>query len=559
MSSTTPSTVRNLQRWWEVQSIFLRYGFDMLVDKTSLGNAKRKLRESTNGRPVNLAQLDTPTRMRLMIEELGPTFIKLGQVISSQSATIPPEWQRELEKLQSGVPPFPEEQVRSIIVQELGAEPEYLFREFDFKPLAAASIGQVHTALLNNYQSVVVKVQRPGIVTQIESDLAIMREVARMLEATTSIARNYGAAGIVDEFAASITRELDYHNEARNMERLRDVLAPIHGARTPVVYWEFVTSKVLTMERIEGVKITRLGAPDTSIDRSTLPNTFVKAMVQQILIEGFFHADVHPGNVFVEPKTGEIVFIDVGMTGSLDAKQRARLIDLMRGLAQRDARRLANVVLDLGDTFKPVDPDVLERNINALVKKHLSGALADFSYATFLSELLSTLFNNGVRTPSDLMFALKAIMQTEQIVRVLNPDFNITELAGMASSQVLAHQLRPATLLSHVTTTLDQVLRIAPMLGDAVEQYTRDTRSGKRITRLDPADVQHISQMVNSTANRFMLVMLLIGMMLSSVLVLALPVNPSLPFLPWIGIIGFAASVLLATFVVLLQFFTHRK
>jgi ubiquinone biosynthesis protein len=313
-----------------------------------------------------------------------------------------------------------------------------------------------------------------------------------------------------------------------------------------------VTSKVLTMEYIEGVKITQLGGAETEhLDRAALADTFVKAMVQQILIEGFFHADVHPGNVFVEPKTGQIVFIDLGMTGSLDAWQRARLIDLMRGLAERDPHQLTNVVLDLGDSFKPVDPDALERDIGLLAKKHLSGSLADFSYAKFLSELLKALFNNGVRTPSDLMFALKAIMQTEQIVRTLNPDFNITELAGTASSQVLAHQMRPAALLSYATTTLSQVLRIAPMMGDAVEQYMRDTRSGKRITRLDPGDIQHIGQLVTSTANRFMMIVLLVGVMLSSVLVMALPYNEALPFLPWIGLIGFGGSVLIATLLVL--------
>ena len=553
MAPTQTNTVRNLQRWWEVQSIFLRYGFDVLVDKANVARARRAARAARDGHAAvpDLERLSTPVRIRLMLEELGPTFVKLGQIASSQSHSIPADWLTELEKLQSSVPPVPEEQVRATIVQELGSDPEYLFRDFDFTPLAAASIGQVHAAVSNDYRQVVVKVQRPGIVPQIESDLAIMREVARTLEAASKVARNYAAVDIVDEFAASITRELDYRNEARNLDRLREVLAPIRGVRTPEVCWDRSTSKVLTMERIEGVGLTQLSLVDPQVDRMKLADTFVRAMVKQILIDGFFHADVHPGNVFGLPGKGEIVFLDVGMTGSLDARQRGQLVDLMRGLAQRDARRLTYVALDLGETFKPVDEAALERGINGLMRRHLSGSLVDFSYARFLSELLSLLFDNGVRTPSDLLFALKALMQTEQIVRTLNPDFNISELANTAGSMVLAHQMRPSALRGHVTSWLDQIVRVAPMLGDAVELYVRDARGDKRVTRLDPGDIQYIGRMVTATANRFMLAVLLVGMMLSSVLVMALPANRSLPFLPVLGALGFGVSVLLGILMVL--------
>jgi ubiquinone biosynthesis protein len=255
--------------------------------------------------------------------------------------------------------------------------------------------------------------------------------------------------------------------------------------------------------------------------------------------------------VFVMPKTGEIVFIDVGMTGSLDARQRGQLVDLMRGLAQRDTHRLTNVVLDLGETFKPVDEAALERDIDRLVRRHLTGSLVDFSYARFLSELLAVLFDNGVRTPSDLLFALKAIMQTEQIVRTLNPDFNISDLANTAGSLVLAHQLRPSQVRAHLASSLDQMVRVAPMLGDAVELYVRDARRDKHVTRLDPGDLKHIGQIVTATTNRFVLAVLLVGMMLSSVLVMALPPNPSVPILPVLGTLGFGASVLLAVLMVL--------
>ncbi len=550
MQSNGTSTTQNVRRWFEVQSIFLRYGFDFLVSKADLRKLRRTFglgrltRERTNGHAESLAQMSTPRRLRLMLEELGPTFIKLGQVVSSQSHAIPPDWLRELELLQDSVPPFSEEEVRAVLIRELHDQPEYIFREFDFTPIAAASIGQVHVATLDDYESVVVKVQRPGIGPIVESDLAIMRRIAEGLESTTPWARHYGAVSVVDEFAENITKELDYCNEARNIDHLRETLRDVRGVRTPKVYWEYVTPRVLTMEFIRGVKIVDLTALDEAgFDRRRLAETFVEAMVHQILIAGFFHADVHPGNVFIESKTGDIVFLDVGMTGRLSARQRTELVNLLRGLGQRDARRIAQVVMSLGDEFKPVNADALERDINRLVKRHLSGSLAQLSYARFLSELMTALSSNGIRTPSDLMFALKAIMQTEQIVRTLQPDYDISEFATRASTLVVLNQLKPATLAQSAMGLADQLVRVAPLLGDAVEQYVRDTRSGRRITRLDPTDLDHITKFLSNTVNRFMLTVLLAGGMISSVLVMSIRGEGLLAILPTVGLIGFVASL----------------
>jgi ubiquinone biosynthesis protein len=550
-NATGNSTARNLRRWWDVQAIFIRYGFGFLVSKTDVRQARRAATAGKNGHANEIERLQTPERLRLMLQELGPTFIKLGQVVSSQSNVIPPAYLAELEKLQDRVPPFPENDVRAVLTAQFKQQPEYLFREFTYTPLAAASIGQVHTATLNDFSGVVVKVQRPGIQTQIQSDLAIMREVARGLESTTTIARNYNAAGVVEEFAASISKELDYTNEAANMDQLRKVLSAVGGVRAPKVYWDLVTSTVLTMENIAGVKINDLRRmEEAGIDRPRLANTFVHAMVQQILIDGFFHADVHPGNVFVELRTGDIVFLDVGMTGQLDSRQRGEIVDLLRGLGQRDAHRITQVVLSLGIEFKPVSADALERDINRLVKKHLSGSLASFSYAGFLSELLGSLTDNGLRVPSDLLFALKAIMQTEQIVRTLNPNFNITELAMTASNMVLLSKFNPATMRESVTNSAEQVLRVLPLVGDAVEQYVRDARSGRRTTRLDPGDMQYLTHALSSTANRFMLAVLLIGGMIASVLVMGLRGEGILSLLPIVGLIGFVATLGMSLVVV---------
>jgi ubiquinone biosynthesis protein len=334
------------------------------------------------------------------------------------------------------------------------------------------------------------------------------------------------------------------------MDQLRETLAQVRGTHTPKVYWDLVTPRVLTMERIDGYKISDVASLNASgIDRQRLADTFVEAMVHQILIAGFFHADVHPGNVFIERRTGNIVFLDVGMTGRLSTRQRTELVNLLRALGQRDAHRITQVVLSLGEEFRPVNEETLERNISTLVKRHLSGTLEEFSYARLLSDLLGALASNGVRIPSDLMFALKAIMQTEQIVRTLNPGFNIADLANTAGNIVLINQFKPAAIRESVVGIADQFVRVAPLLGDAIEQYVRDARSGRRITRLDPTDMDHITRFLGAAVNRFMLSMLLVGGMIASVLAMSIRGEGIVSLLPTIGLIGFVVSLGMALLI----------
>lgn len=544
----TSDTIRDLRRWWEVQSIFLYYGFDILISRNQLRRVKSQAKQQE--RPP-LEQSGTPYRLRLMIEELGPTFIKLGQVASSQTQSIPPDWLTELEKLQDSIPPFPPDQVRKAVINELKAPPEQVYKSFDLIPKAAASIGQVHMAVLLDDQPVVVKVQRPNIVSQVEADLSIMREVARVLESTTSWAKNYGVSKVVEEFSGSILNELDYRNEGRNADQLRRNLSGIRGMRTPHIFWDLVTDKVLTMERIDGVKISQIEALEQArIDRTKLADTFIRGMVQQILIDGYFHADVHPGNVFVDLKTGEIVLLDLGMTGRLDEMQRVELGYLIRALGRLDAHKVTRVILALGDAYKPVQTEVLEADVKRLLKIHLSGAIAEFSYARFLSELLSCMFTHGIRVPSDLIFALKAIMQTEQIVRKLNPDIKITDIAQTASRQIFAYQFKPEVVKANLGGALEQAMLVAPLVGEALEQYLRDVKSGKRLVKLDISDLKPDLRVFMTIANRFTLAVLLVGTMIGSMMAISIARQDDLEILYVMGIVAFVLAMFLAALLI---------
>lgn len=550
-SLTKIKSVRTLQRWWQVQSTFLRYGFDMLVDQNEVQKVRSYLKDKLHQKPHEFEAYSTPQKVRLMLQELGPTFVKLGQMAASQSNTLPPDWIEELEKLQSNVPPFSAEQVRQIVTTELDAPLEEKYKEFNLEPLAAASIGQVHSAVTHNNQPVVVKVQRPNIVPQIESDVAIMKEVAGWLEKTTTWAKNYGAVDIIDEFSFNLQIELDYRNEGRNADKLRDNLASEKGVHIPYIYWELVTGRILTMERINGVKITDLNALDgAEIDREALVQTFMQSMIQQLLVDGFFHADPHPGNVFVDLSNGTLVFLDTGMMGHLAEDQRREIINLLQAVQRSDTQEIVRIAMSIGIITKPVDERGLRRDINRLLNRYMTASLSEIPFAEVMSKVLTTIFDYGIRMPSELTLALKALVQTEEIARTLNPNIQITDVAQTISRHLFFEQLKPEVIAGKLNSTLMQLLQLIPLFNAALEQLLKEIKSGKLTIRLDVTDMPPDFQELPGIINRLTIGLAIAGMTVGSAIAMtASPENTSW-IVPFLGVTGFVLSMVAGCFLV---------
>lgn len=513
--------VRNLQRYWEVQTTFWRYGLGFLVDREELQRVRPFLARGLGRQPAAVAALSLPERVRLLLQELGPTYVKLGQVVSSQSYVLPEEWLSELRKLQNEVAPVPYEEVREVIVAELGAPPETLYLSFDETPLAAASIGQVHRAVLHSGDEVVVKVQRPGIRPKIEEDLAIMYEVARFLARTTTWARNYDVVGIVEKFGEGLSEELDYTVEARYADRLRVVLRDDEGVRTPQVHWDLITPRVLTMEFIGGVKVSSVAALDAAgVDRGALADRFITAMIRQILIEGFFHADPHPGNVFVVPGTAEIVFLDTGMMDTLSADQRADLSGLMVALNQRDAAGVVRIAMRLGQTFKPVDQRRLTRITERLIDRYLSSSLEDVPFGEVVAMLLKALFDHGIRLSAELTLAVKALVQLEQISRTLNPSISIASVAASAARELLRQRLSVDAALAGLKETAVELARLGPDLRDAAAAVLAQLKAGRPTVTLESPELLAELARLDRIASRASIGLTLAGMTIGSAITL---------------------------------------
>ena len=379
--------------------------------------------------------------LRLALQELGTTFVKLGQVLSTRGDLLPADYQAELARLQDAEPPEPVAAIRQVVESELGQPVDALYASFDAESLAAASIGQAHAAVTLDGLEVVVKVRRPGVVDQVEADLALLERMARHVTRWTRFGRRHDVKGLTREFAATLRAELDYIQEAGNAERFEAAFADDVRVRIPKVMWPLTTHQVLTLERLRGVKVTDFPAlEEAHLDRSELARRAASIEMKMIFEDGFFHADPHPGNFFIEPG-GRIGLIDFGMTGVVDTRTRQGLVKAMASLVARDGDGLLEAVESLGiaggDVRAEVGRDGLRADLMALAESYLDQPLGDLSLATMLRDLLTVVRRHHLHLPPNLALLVKTLGMAEGIAAQLDPSFRIVSVM-LPFAQVLA-------------------------------------------------------------------------------------------------------------------------
>jgi ubiquinone biosynthesis protein len=426
-------------RFNEVYNTISNYGLEIAIGGSVLAPIRRLGDRMTGRTSAEMEALSPPAKVRLMLQQLGPTFVKVGQMASSRADMLPEEWRTELDKLQNTVPPFPWEQAREIIASELNGDPEVLYASIEHEPLGAASLAQVHRATLHSGEQVVVKVQRPDVQAKVRADLGVMQEVAVIAETRLPAARKMDVSGLVKEFADGVLEELDYTVEAYHARRLADIVAPIEGVGVPKVYGELSTDRVLTMEFIPGVKATKSDQLDPSIDRERLARTFIRSVIKQVMIDGFFHGDPHPGNVMIDPTTGRITFLDLGLVGELAEDERFALIALLWALKTEDPGALANVALRLCTATGPFDQGAYESDIERLFYQYWVYGNASFS--RMMSALFSTLQGHNLRMRKELTLAVKSITQAEELLRAIKPGMPLIETATSEAEQLLIGEI----------------------------------------------------------------------------------------------------------------------
>lgn len=434
---------RHIGRYREIVNILSKHGLGHILDFMGLnprfGASWRKINDDEP--PITTAQ-----RLRMVFEELGPTFIKLGQILSTRPDLLPPVYISQLELLQDRVPPVSFAEIKSIIENQLNQPVTVIFRALNEIPLASASIGQVHEGFLSTGEHVVIKVQRAGVERLVETDLEIMYDVARLLEARTGWGKFFKVVEMVDEFSRSIKEELDYNVEARNAQRLADNFQRDPYVRIPKVYWEYSTRRVLVLEFATGIKITSEQELDRAgVDKAATGRKLANTMLKQILVDGFFHADPHPGNIAVDQEQ-RIVLMDFGMVGRLDEWMKEKLGAMLFCIVRKDVNGIVRVLIEIGDPQQRVNKQALKRDIYRLFNKYYDRPLDEIKIGQALRELLGMSFVYRIRVPVELVLMIRCLILLEGAVEYLAPDISIVELAEPFGKKLMRDKFWPRSL-----------------------------------------------------------------------------------------------------------------
>ena len=432
-------------RYLEIGSALRRHGLGFVVgllglDRMVAGGA------GAAADAVRRANAESPAHLRAALEELGPTFIKLGQLLSTRSDLLPPAFVAELAKLQDAAPPVPGDVIRAVVRSELGAEPEEVFAAFDDRPLASASIGQAHAATLADGTPVVVKVRRPGAVSQVQVDLEILQNLATRATRAWEFARDFDAVGLVDEFAETIRAELDYLEEGRNAERFARDFQDDASVVIPRVYWEHTTSRVLTLERMSGMNVVDAAALDEAgVERDLVARRGADIVLKMIFEDRFFHADLHPGNLFIHGD-GTIALIDFGMVGVIDEELRGHLSRLFIAMVRGDAELLTSAVIEVSVTSGSVDRLTLRDDLRPFVRRYRLQSVRQTPFARMMADLFAILRNNRVRLPREMILLFKALLLIEALATELDPDFRLGDALEPYAERLAWERLRASVM-----------------------------------------------------------------------------------------------------------------
>ncbi|MHB8877639.1 MAG: ABC1 kinase family protein [Myxococcaceae bacterium] len=465
---------QDLNRVRQIVAIAGRHGFADLLERSGLprlGGKKESAEETAEARRQTVAR-----RFRGVLEELGPTFVKLGQILSTRADLLPAEFIEELSTLQDNVPPFPLEQVHAQIKAALGKPAEELFRSIEPSPLAAASIAQVHRAVTHEGDEVVVKVQRPGITEQIRADLSVLHYIARALEAVIEEGAVYSPTGIIEEFDRAIHEELDFINEAANVRAFFKNNVGREGIKIPRVYDELSGRSVLTLEFIKGVKFSQLDF--TQIDRKKLAGRLLDLSFRQLFEDGLFHGDPHPGNFFV--MEGEVLApIDFGLVGRLTKPMQETLVMLVLAVGLKDADSVARLLYKVGVPDSRANLTGFRNDIEGILSQYLPSTLGAISTKNLFRELLDLAVKYRIRVPKEYAILSRAAISVEGVMRNLYPEMNIGEMAMPYAKKLLADRYDPSQLQGSLMRTMLRLQGLATDLPMQLSQIMLDLEAGK--------------------------------------------------------------------------------
>jgi len=545
-------TYRHLTRYRQILGVFFKYGFGDIIERLKIDQyIEVGLQMIAKDRRPRLERLTGAQRLRMAIEELGPTYIKLGQILSTRPDLIPPDVLSELAKLQDHVPPRDYYAIRQVFKDEFGQFPEELFESFSETPFASASIGQVYQARLKDGERVAVKVQRPGVNKVIEIDLEIMLHLATLMEHHIEEMFLHQPIKIVEEFAKSLEKEIDYTIEASNMERIAQLFLDDPTLYIPKVFRNLTTSQIITMEFVEGIKVSDIqGLSDMGLDCKLITQRGADICLTQIFYLGFFHADPHPGNIFVLPHN-VICLIDFGMVGSVDRQTREDFVDLIENVVNKDDDGATRVLVKLALWDDEPDLRILRKDVSEFINEHLYKALKDINLSKVLSHLLELTSRNQLRIPPDLFLMMKALGTVESVAAQLNPDFNLISQCAPFLEQVKLSRYHPERISGDMMRLGSELLNFLHRFPSDLLEIARLAKQKKLTVNIQHTGLAEMRATNDRTSNRISFAIVIAALLIGSAIIINSAIPPFFYGISLIGIIGFSAAAVMGIWLLI--------
>jgi ubiquinone biosynthesis protein len=539
-------TYRHLNRYRQILTILFKYGFDDLLERLKIDQyIEAGLQAISKKRSERVEKLTRPQRLRMAFEELGPTYIKLGQVLSTRPDLVPADIVSELAKLQDEVPPFSYEEVKEVVKAEFGKPAAALFDELDPQPLASASIGQVHSARLKDGEAVAVKFQRPGIQKVVEVDLEIMLHLATLAEHHIKEFEIHRPVKIVQEFARTLEKELDYTIEASYMERIGRQFLDHPFVCIPLVFRDFTTSRVLTTELIDGIKISKTEKLEAAgLDKKVIAERIVGLVLKQAFDYGFFHADPHPGNIFVLADN-VICLVDFGMMGIVDRATREAFVDLIDSVVHQNEVKAAQILLRLTEWEEQPDVRALERELADFMGRHLYKPLKDMEIGKLLQDLIDLTLRFRLRIPPDIFLMIKALSTVEDVGRTLDPEFDLIAHAKPFIKRVKLERFAPQRISSDVFDMMSQLLQFFHQFPKDLMDLTAMIREHRISFQLEHRGLETLLATQDQTSNRMSFAIIIAALIIGSALIVISEIPPLFFGISLIGIIGYLVAAVM--------------
>ncbi len=549
MFSKQLNRINNIYRLKEILRVLIKYGLADFINEALVKNLDIKGRlflskEKRDKQVINNKKKPMPVRVRLALEELGPTFVKLGQMLSTRVDIVPPEYILELSKLQSEVKPFSYLDAKEIVETELGDSLEKIFKEFEKKPAASASLSQIHKAKLFSGEKVAVKVQRPGIEKMIRSDLQILHEIARLIEISYSEAYLYQPVEIVNEFEASILKEVDFIHESHNLRIFSNNFSHYPKVKIPATYPDLTTKKVLVEEFIEGESIVLASEELETEERQEVARMCAKTFLEQVFTHSFFHADPHPGNIWYHE--GKVIFLDLGMIGRISDQDRNFLLNVIQAVIAKDTTKIMRTLERMHIINEQMDKRFISLEITEMIEIYYNLPLNEIRIEDVMNRLLDIMRSNKIRLPTNLVMLMKALITMEGIVRKVDPAINLVEEAKPFVKKAFLRKYEPEKIGKLLFDSSEEALQVMQALPDIIYSGNEFFKKGDINLVIKHEKTDKVVHSFRRIANLMSFSLIISALILGSSVIMFLDKPPQLWGYSFLGFLGYFLTVVMS-------------